>query len=142
MPVSLAYSPARVRCKSCGVKVERIPWARGKSPLTEALVVVLATWARLLAWDVVAGLFQLSWGSVRAAVKHAVDYGLKHRRLGRVLWIGIDEISRRHGHIYHTQVYDLLEKRLLWSGEGRDAETLSRFFDELGPEKAALGQNP
>jgi transposase len=134
--VWLVYSPARVRCKICGIKVERIPWARGKSPLSEPLVVVLATWARLLAWDVVAGLFQLPWGSVSTAVKHAVDYGLKHRRLGQVLWIGIDEISRRRGHIYHTQVYDLLEKRLLWSGEGREEATLRRFFDELGAEKA------
>lgn len=135
IPVRLEYAPARVRCKRCGVKVEQIPWARGKSPLSRAFVVVLATWTRLLAWQVVAQLFGLSWGTVRTAVKEAVDHGLRHRQLGRVLYIGIDEISRRKGHVYHTQVYDLLEKRLLWSGEGRDEATLQRFFDELGPQK-------
>jgi transposase len=51
-----------------------------------------------------------------------------------VLYINIDEISRRKAHIYHTQVYDLTEKRLLWSGEDRTAETLEAFFDEFGKE--------
>ena len=54
--------------------------------------------------------------------------------MSKILYIGIDEISRRKNHIYHTQVYDLLEKRLLWSGEDRTAETLETFFDELGEE--------
>ncbi len=136
IPVRLEYKPARVSCQRCGIKVERIPWARGKSPLSLPLAVVLATWARLLAWEVVAKLFGFSWGTVQAAVKQAVEHGLRYRRLDRVLYVGIDEISRRHGYIYHTQVYDLLEKRLLWSGEGREAATLDRFFDEFGPEKA------
>jgi transposase len=137
LPVELEYAPARVRCRRCGIKVERIPWTRGKSPLTDALVVVLATWARLLAWEVVAKLFHVSWATVHAAVQRAVEHGLKHRKLASTLLIGVDEISRRRGHVYHTQVYDLEDKRLLWSGEGRDAATLQRFFDELGPHKIA-----
>jgi hypothetical protein len=36
-----------------------------------------------------------------------VEYGLQHRDLEGVACIGIDEISRRKGHVYHTQVYDL-----------------------------------
>ncbi len=39
--------------------------------------------------------------------------------------------------VYHTQVYDLSQRRLLWSGEGREADTLRRFFEEWGPEKTA-----
>ncbi|MGC8724926.1 MAG: ISL3 family transposase, partial [Acidobacteriota bacterium] len=135
IPVTLAYRPARVRCLRCGVHVEKIPWAEGKSPLTGGLVHVLAVWARLLSWDVVASLFGLSWGSVASAVKAAVHYGLEHRDTSEVCHIGIDEISRRKGHQYMTQVYDLAQKRLLWSGEGRGEETLKRFFDEWGPER-------
>jgi transposase len=41
-----------------------------------------------------------------------------------VLCIGVDELSRRKGHVYVTNVYDLKGKRLLWSGEGRGTETL------------------
>jgi transposase len=55
--------------------------------------------------------------------------------MSNVLYIRIDEISRKKGHIYHTQLYDLIEKRLLWSGENRTAETLAAFCDELGKKR-------
>lgn len=135
--VVLLYAPSRVDCATCGVHVEAIPWSAGKSPITVPLVILLATWTRLLAWEVVAGLFGVSWSTVRTAVQRAVEYGLGHREDGKVYYLGIDEISRRRGHIYHTQVYDLGAKRLLWSGEGRKEETLRRFFDEWGAEKTA-----
>lgn len=132
LPVTLVYRPCRVRCPACGIKVEKIPWAEGKSPLTTPLVLLLATWARLLSLDVVARLFGVSWPTVGAAVRRAVAYGLEHRETGGVLYIGVDEISRQKGHVYHTQVYDLSGKRLLWTGEGRGKETLERFFAEWG----------
>lgn len=135
LPVLLVYAPCRVACPRCGIRVEAIPWSRGKSPLSLPLVVVLATYARLLAWDVVAKLFAVSWSTVVTAVRQAVDYGLAERDTSGVLYVGIDEISRRRRHIYHTQVYDLGGKRLLWSGEGREAASLERFFQEWGPER-------
>jgi transposase len=137
IPVTLLYEPCRVRCRNCGIKVEEIPWSLGKSPLSQPLGVVLAFWSRLLPWQTVGQLFGASWSTVRTAVRHAVDYGIQMREDDVVLHIGIDEISRRRGHIYHTQVYDLHGKRLLWSAEGRDADTLRRFFDQLGPERCA-----
>jgi transposase len=135
--VTLRYRPARVRCPVCGVRVEKVPWTQGKSSLSTALVRVLAVWARLLAWDVVAHLFGVCWSTVASAVRSAVKYGLAHRDTSDVRHIGIDEISRKKGHVYMTQVYDLGQKRLIWSGEGRSEETLRRFFDEWGPERTA-----
>lgn len=137
IPVSLTYRPARVRCKACGIVVEGIPWTEGKSPLSAGLIHVLAVWARLLSWDVVARLFGVCWSTVASAVHSAVKYGLARRDTSSVRHIGIDEISRRKGHVYMTQVYDLDRKRLIWSGEGRSEETLRRFFEEWGPERSA-----
>ncbi|KKK71047.1 hypothetical protein LCGC14_2917860 [marine sediment metagenome] len=34
IPVLLLYRMRRVDCPTCGVKVERVPWADGKSPMT------------------------------------------------------------------------------------------------------------
>ena len=34
LAVFLVYAPRRVACPRCGVKVERVPWAEGKSRLT------------------------------------------------------------------------------------------------------------
>jgi transposase len=53
--------------------------------------------------------------------------------INQVLYLGMDEISRCRGHIYHTQVYDLRGKRLLWSGERREAATPRAFFEAMGP---------
>jgi transposase len=133
IPVTLVYSPARVACPVCGkIRVENIPWSQGKCRLSTGLIWMLSSMAKLLAWEVVAQMFQVHWNTVKAAVKQAVEYGLKHRQMGTVIYIGIDEISRRKGHVYVTNVYDLTEKRLLWSGEGRDKDTLQRFFQKEG----------
>lgn len=133
IPVTLVYAPARVTCPDCGqVRVEMIPWSQGKCHLSVGLIWLLSAWCKLLAWDVVAKLFLVHWNTVAAAVRSAVDYGLRHRELGEMLCIGIDELSRRKGHVYVTNVYDLNERRLIWSGEGRSKETLQRFFLEHG----------
>jgi transposase len=138
IPSFLEYAPARVRCEKCGkVVVEAIPWSRGKSPLSLGLIDLLSRWAKLLAWEVVARHFTVHWNTVAGAVRQAVEYGLEHRELGEVLYIGVDELSRRKGHVYVTNVYDLAEGRLLWSGEGRGTETLEAFFEEHGE---ALGE--
>ena len=142
IPVRLSYRPARVRCHRCGsIRVEAMPWTEGKCRLSKGLIWLVAAWTKLLAWDVVAKLFGLHWNTVAAAVRQAVSYGLEHRELSGVLYIGIDELSRRRGHKYVTNVYDLKQMRLLWSGEGRSEETLKRFFAEHGErlKKSVVG---
>lgn len=98
-------------------------------------MIVLATMARILPWQVVSRLFGVHWNTVRHAVREAVLYGLSRRETGKVLLIGIDEISRRRGHQYMTNDYDLEEARLLWTSEGRDEDSLRRFFEHWGPER-------
>ena len=138
IPVTLVYAPRRVQCRRCeGVHMEALPWAVGQQRFTRALLVTIATWARVLPWQQVATLFGCAWGTVERAVEAAVAYGLAHRDLTGVTHIGIDEISRKKGHVYVTNVYDLARKRLLWSGEGRSQATLEAFFDDLGPERTA-----
>jgi transposase len=133
IPVFLEYAPARVKCRSCGkVVIEAMPWSAGKTPLSVGLIDLLSTWAKMLAWEVVARLFDVHWSTVAGAVRQAVGYGLAHREMGDVLCIGVDELSRRKGHVYVTNVYDLAGRRLLWSGEGRGIETMEAFFAEHG----------
>ena len=138
IPVELRYEPRRVDCAHCaGVHVEAMPWVVGKQRCTRALMVTLATWSRVLPWQQVARLFRCSWGTVAKAVEAAVAYGLAQRDVSGVIHIGIDEISRKKGHVYVTNVYDLGKRRLLWSGAGRQEQTLEAFFAFLGPERTA-----
>lgn len=106
--VQLVYARRRVACETCdGIHVEALPWVAGKRQFTHALMVTLATWARILTWQQVAALFHCAWSTVAAAVDEAVAYGLAHQDLSEVTPIGIDEISRKRGHVYVTNVYDL-----------------------------------
>ena len=137
IPVRLYYSPRRVKCPTHGVRVENIPWSMGKKPLSLPLITVLAFWSRELAWDRVAKLFNVSWNTVRSAVDAAVVYGRDRENYKDVRLIGIDEVSKRRGHDYHTNVYDLETKRLIWSGAHRDKDSLRRFFEWWGEERTA-----
>jgi transposase len=137
IPVALHYSPRRVFCSRCGgTYVESMPWSAGKRRLTNAFACYLATWAKFLPWLEVARLFRCSWGTVAVSVDFVVKYGLENRDLSGITHIGIDEISRRKGHKYITNVYDLKTKRLIWSGEGRTEKTLKEFFDFFGKNRA------
>lgn len=136
--VFLVYAPRRVDCPSCGVRVERMPWAAGKHRLTEAYAWFLARWARRLSWKEVAEVFGTSWDSVFRAVEMAVAWGRAHQDLEGIRSIGIDEIAWQRGHKYLTLVYQIDShcKRLLWVGERRTLKTLLRFFRWLGKERS------
>lgn len=68
MKVFLVYAPRRVECTRCGVRVEEMPWAEGKHPVTQAYAWFLASWAKRLSWKEVAQVFQSSWEVVFGAV--------------------------------------------------------------------------
>ncbi len=139
IPVVLVYTMRRVNCPTCGVKVERVPWAEGKSPLTTDYQWFLAGWARRMSWKEVATCFEVSWDHVCNSVKHAVSWGLSHRNLDGIESIGVDEVQWKRGHKYQTLVYQIDQgcKRLLWIGPDRTAKTLLRFFRFLGKERSA-----
>lgn len=133
--VVLVYAMRRINCPACGVKVERVPWCDPacKSPMTTALAVFLARWARLLSWQEVARVFGVSWESVFRAVEVVVTYGLAHRDLTGIGAIGVDEVAYAKGHKYLTLVYqiDAGSRRLLHVSQGRSIKSLLSFFRML-----------
>ena len=138
IPVWFKYEPRRVYCSTCrGVRTEQLPWVTGKQRFTRAYCCFLAKWAELLPWDSVAKLFSCAWGTVATAVKSMVSYGMEHRDLSGITHIGIDEISRKKGQVYLTNVYDLRSKTLIWSGVERTKDALRSFFKYLGPERTS-----
>jgi len=137
IPVYFHYTMRRVDCKECGVRVERVPWAEGKSPVTKPFALFLARWARKLSWKETAESFCTTWDTVFRSVKQIVEYGLKHRQLDGITAIGVDEIQYGKGHQYLTLVYQINAgiRRLLFVGKERKAKTLLRFFRDFGKER-------
>jgi len=136
--VFFLYAMRRVDCPRCGITVETVPWANGKSTLTKAYAYFLAAWAKRMSWAEVARAFNTSWESVFRSVKMVVTWGLAHRRLDGVGSIGVDEVLWLRGK-FLTVVYQIDEgsRRLLWIGRDRTVKTMLRFFHQFGRERAA-----
>jgi transposase len=48
-----------------------------------------------------------------------------------VVWVGADEMNRKKGHNYITVFADLLQRRVLFGVEGKDAEVWEKFAQEM-----------
>ncbi len=132
--VFLLYRMRRVHCRSCGIKVEEVPWSDGKHQSTKAHMLFLAQWARKLSWKETAESFHTSWDRVCDAVEYVVGWGLEHRTLESIQAIGVDEIQYAKGHKYLTLVYQIDQgfTRLLWVGKERTIESFQGFFTVIG----------
>jgi len=139
LAVFFVYAMRRVDCPTCGVTVEMIPWAVGKSPITRAFSWFLAVWARRMSWSEVVSAFGTTWNRVYDAVQWAGAYGLDHRDLGDITAIGVDEVAYRKGQTYLTVVYQIDQgcRRLLWIGRNRTEDTLRTFFTWFGETRSA-----
>jgi transposase len=140
MKVWLEYAMRRVNCPRCGVKVEAVPWADGKSPVTTSFARFLALWAKRMSWKEVAEAFQTTWDCVFRAVQSVVAWGLAHRDLSGIESIGVDEVMWHRGHKYLTVVYEIARgrRRLLWIGLERKEETIRAFFEWFGDRASGL----
>ena len=129
----------RVVCTEHGVVVAAVAWARPGAKCTYALEDTCAWLAAHTALSVLAVLLRLSWRTVAAIVARVVaERAGRTDRLEGLRRIGIDEISYRKGHRYLTVVVDHDTGRMVWAHEGRNKETLEKFFTALGDTRAGL----
>jgi len=137
-PVYLQATTSRVTCREHGVVVAAVPWARPGSRFTTAFEDTAAWLVCHATLSVVAMLLRVAWRSVADIVTRVVaDRAATVDRLAGLRRIGIDEISYRKGQRYLLCVVDHDTGRLVWAGKNRTQETLGRFFDDLGADRAA-----
>jgi transposase len=136
--VFLQARTSRVVCPEHGVVVAAVPWARPGSRFTHAFEDTAAWLICHATLSMVAILLRIAWRSVSDILTRVVADGAGQTdRLAGLRRIGIDEISYRKGQRYLLVVVDHDSGRLVWAGKNRTAETLRRFFNELGAERAA-----
>jgi transposase len=135
--VFLQATTRRVSCREHGVVVAAVPWARPGSRFTTAFEDTAAWLVCHAALSVVAVLLRVAWRSVADIVTRVVaDRAGRLDRLAGLRRIGIDEISYRKGQRYLLCVVDHDTGRLVWAGKNRTQQTLGRFFDDLGADRA------
>ena len=137
--VFLEAAAPRVRCHDHGVTVAAVPWARHGAGHTRDFDDLAAWLAVRTSKSAVMELLRVAWRTVGSIVTRVnADVDATVDRLDGLRRIGIDEISYKRGHRYLIVVVDHDRGRLVWAGPGRNDTALNVFFDELGPERAAL----
>jgi len=138
MALWLVYEQRRVKCGRCrSVVVELVPWAEPWSWFTHAFEDAVAYLAQRTDKTTVVDSLRVAWETVGAILERVVKRKGPQDRLDGLRRIGIDELSYLRHHKYVTIVVDHDGGRAVWAAEGRNAKTLERFFEELGPERCA-----
>lgn len=122
----------RVTCPEHGVKTVEVPWARpqvGFTLLMEAFVMALLQHG--MTPNQVAQTIGEHDTRIWRLLRHYVDTARGEADYGEVKTIGVDETSSRRGHKYISVFMDLNEKRVLYATEGKDAETVEAFKEDL-----------
>jgi transposase len=138
MSLELRYTPRRVRCPRCDVTTEMVPWADPMSWFTHAFEQTVGYLTQMSSKTVVSTMMRVAWATVGAIAGRVVDRLLPGDRLEGLTHIGVDELSYRKHHKYVTIVVDHITGHVVWAREGKNADTLRAFFQELGQERSAL----
>lgn len=121
----------RVSCPDCGVKQIAVPWARPGSGFTllfEALAMTLMT-----AMPVAAAARLMGEHDTRMwrVLHHWVEEARARADYSDVGRVAIDETAARRGHDYVSLFVDIDKRRVLFVTEGRGADTVGKFADDL-----------
>ena len=136
-----AYLTARVpriRCETCGIKTVDVAWSRPDSGFTllfEALVMTMVSAMPVAAVARIVGEHDTRLWRV---IHHYVDQARARMDAAEVTDVAIDETAARRGHDYITLFVDIDQARVLFATEGKDADTVAAFADDL----AAHGGDP
>jgi transposase len=127
----------RLRCPHCGPTVEAVPWLDRYQRMTKRFAESVARLAQVLPVKQVAEHFGLSWDTVKAIDRAALEARLGPVDLTGVRQIAIDEFAIQKGHRYATSIVDPVTTKVLWVGRGRGREDIRPFFELLGPAGCA-----
>lgn len=136
----IVEAPApRVCCKTHGVVVADVPWARHGSRFCKSFEDQVAWLAINASHTVVAELMRIEWhtvGGICDRVYKELEATATSRFDGLVN-IGIDETSYKKGHKYMTVVVNHDTNSVVWCGKGCGKAVLTQFFERLTPEQRA-----
>lgn len=126
----------RLHCRCCDrVVTEQVPWARPAARHTVRFDNAVAWWCQRADRTSVSRFFRCDWKTVTHVVARVVSERLTDTRFDGLTRIGVDELSWSKGHRYITVVVDQVSGHVIWVDEGRNADTLVRFYDLLGPPR-------
>jgi transposase len=128
----------RIRCDACGIKTINVPWARPDSGFTLLFEALVMTMISAMPVKAVARMVGEHDTRLWRVVHHYVDQARARTDASGVTQLAIDETAARKGHDYITLFVDIDQAKVLFATEGKCAETVAAFADDL----AAHGGDP
>ena len=128
----------RVDCALHGVHLVSVPWARSGSGFTLLMEAAMLTFAAQMPIAPLAKMARVHDTRIWRVLEHHVGAARKKLDFSCVTQVGCDETSARRGQDYVSIFMDLAERRVVFATEGRDADTVKAFADDL----AAHGGSP
>ena len=124
----------RYKCgnKDCDYdQQENIPFATGSRSYTHRFAKYVVDLLRGMTLQDVANHLQVSWDTVKEIHSTYLTRHYSPPSLKGVKNIGIDEFAVKKGHVYKTIVVDLDTGRILYVGDGKGVESLTRFWKKV-----------
>jgi transposase len=122
----------RVRCAACGHTTQvPVPWARPTSGFSQLMEALIVTLCQAMTVRQVAQLLAVSDMRVWRTLDHYVERARAEEDFSTVTAVGLDETAARRGHEYISLFHDLGAGRLLFATEGRKAEVVAAFAEDL-----------
>jgi len=124
----------RVKCPTCGPKLEELSWLPAYARVTSRLAESVARLCKVTSIKHAAEYFELNWKTVKAIDKAHLEKTLGPVDLAGVELLAMDEFAIQKGHRYATVIVEPKTRRVLWVGRGRGREDVRPFFELLGVE--------
>jgi transposase len=122
----------RVRCDRCAKTSQvPVPWARAQSGFTQRMEALIVTLCQAMTVRQVAQLLGVGDMRVWRTLDYYVDGARAQEDFSAVTSIGLDETAARRGHHDISLFHDLDAPRLLFACEGRKADVVAEFADDL-----------
>lgn len=123
--VTLVYAQRRVRCRTCGIRTERVAFADGHARITRRLRQVIGLDCQSMPTSHAAVRHGVSWSKARRAEHAFLAEWDRHRPRRRPRYLGADEIHRGKAQKFYTVLSDLVQGEVIGLGKDRTEDSLA-----------------
>ena len=129
-PVTLIYGQRRVRCRTCGIRTERVGFADDHARITRRLRQVIGLDCQSMPTSHAAVRHDISWGKARRAERAFLEEWDAGRSKRRPRHLGADEIQRGKGQRFWTVLTDLVRGEVMGLAQDRTEGALTTLLTE------------
>ena len=121
----------RTECDTCGIGLVSVPWAREGSGFTLLFEAYIMRLARDMPVKAISRLVKEHDTRLWRVLNYYVEKARSEQDYSDVVNVGMDETASKRGHNYVSLFVDMDESKVLFATEGKGAETVKAFTQDL-----------